>query len=179
MKPLALIFVALTMLVGPVLADQAPVPYRNALLDRLVGHWVLRGTIAGQTTTHDVAAEWVLGHQYVRVHEVSREKDGHGQPQYEALVFLGVDPADSTGVACLWLDNTGASGLDAGSIGHAPAGADALAFRFATPDGGVFHTTFAYRAASDTWAWRMDAETEGALQSFARVTLMRAGASQR
>jgi hypothetical protein len=178
MHRVLLALAVLVTLTGVAFADQAPAPYRNALLDRLVGRWVLRGTIAGQTTTHDVAAEWVLNHQYVRLHEVSREKDAKGRPQYEATVFLGMDPAQEGGIACLWLDNTGASGLDAGSVGHAPVASDTLAFRFTTPGGG-FVTRFAYRKASDTWAWLMDADGEDGPQPFARVALTRAGVAPR
>jgi len=43
----------------------------DSLLDRLVGRWVLRGTIARQQTTHDVTFEWMLGRRYVQMHEVS------------------------------------------------------------------------------------------------------------
>src|SRR5262245_27376066 len=57
-------------------------------LSRLVGHWVLEGRIAGKDTTHDVDAEWVLNHLYVRLHEVSREKDAKGKAAYEAIVYV-------------------------------------------------------------------------------------------
>jgi hypothetical protein len=176
---LALAALVLLLCAGAARADEAARPYENRLLDHLAGRWVLRGRIAGQATTHDVTAEWVLGHQYLRVREVSREQDVRGRPQYEAIVFLGTDPAGD-GVACLWLDNTGPGGLNGQSIGHAPAAAgDTLAFRFRSPDGGAFHTTFAYRAASDSWSWFMDVEAEGGLQPFARTTLTRAGATPR
>jgi hypothetical protein len=46
----------------------------DSLFDRLVGNWVLRGTIARQQTTHDVTFEWMLGRSYVQMHEVSRER---------------------------------------------------------------------------------------------------------
>src|SRR5688572_4577920 len=45
-----------------------PVPaqalHADSLFDRLVGNWVLRGTIAGQQTTHDVTFQWMLGRAY-------------------------------------------------------------------------------------------------------------------
>lgn len=168
----ALAVLAALLLFGlPARAQDAP-PYRDALLDRLVGRWVLRGTIAEGQTTHDVTADWVLGHQYVRLHEVSREKDATGRPAYEAIVFIGQDPAGS-GYACLWLDSTGGTGLNGRALGHAPPGTDTLAFVFEMPDGSRFHTTFAHAKAGDTWRWRMDAETGGGLQPFARVTLTR------
>src|SRR5262245_37208196 len=61
----------------------APLPAQlpaDSLFDRLIGTWVLRGTIARQTTTHDVAVVWMLGREYVRMHEVSRERAPNGAP---------------------------------------------------------------------------------------------------
>ena len=61
----------------------------DSLFDRLVGHWVLRGSIARQSTTHDVDFEWMLGREYVKMHEVSRERGPNGAPVYEAVVLFG------------------------------------------------------------------------------------------
>ena len=36
----------------------------DSVFDHLIGQWVLRGTIAHQTTTHDVTFEWMLGREY-------------------------------------------------------------------------------------------------------------------
>jgi hypothetical protein len=75
------------------------------LLDKLVGPWVLTGNIAGKSVVHDVEADWVLQHKYVRISEISRERGDDGQPQYEATIFVGW--LESTQhFACLWLDNT-------------------------------------------------------------------------
>lgn len=68
-------------------AQQAPM--NSPLLDHLAGQWVLSGTIAGGPVTHDVDADWVLDHHYLRIHEVSRDKNDQGKPKYEALVFIG------------------------------------------------------------------------------------------
>ena len=46
----------------------------DSLFDHLIGHWVLRGTIARQSTTHDVTFDWLLGRNYVQMHEVSRAR---------------------------------------------------------------------------------------------------------
>lgn len=146
--------------------------FQDPLLDHMAGTWVLRGTIAGKETTHDVVFDWVLGHQYVRFHEVSREKDAAGQPAYEAIVFIGWDQALGQ-YACLWLDNTGGGGLTGQAIGHAGRGGNEIAFLFKGQDGSLFHTTFAYGRDSDTWEWRMDGEEGGKRQPFARVKLTR------
>jgi hypothetical protein len=145
--------------------------FQDSLLDHLIGSWVLHGVIAGRETTHDVMAEWVLDHQYVQVHEVSREKNAKGQPAYEAIVYIGWDQPSSQ-YACLWLDSTGGGGLAAQAIGHAKRGSNEIAFLFKV-GGGIFHTTFAYSKDTDTWQWLMDDEEHGRLEPFARVKLER------
>lgn len=147
---------------------QAPAP-PDSLLDRMVGKWILQGTIAGSATTHDVDVEWVLGHEYVRLHEVSRERAPVGAAAYEALVLIGLN-GKSSGYDCLWLDSTGGGGLNAQAIGHAPREPDRLAFLFDI-GGSPFHTTFVYDASANTWRWLMDGERDGKLEPFARVTL--------
>ena len=58
----------------------------DSLFPRLIGHWVLRGTIARRQTVHDVTFEWLLGREYVQMHEVSRARASGGTPTYEAVV---------------------------------------------------------------------------------------------
>jgi hypothetical protein len=142
---------------------------RDPLLDHLTGRWVLRGTIAGQQTTHDIRAKWVLQDHYIRLTEVSREKDAAGKPQYEAIVLIGYDAAKARYV-CFWYDITGVASPDAGGI--AVRDGDTLPFVFKSADGD-FHTTFAYQTATGSWTWSMDMEQGGKLEPFARVTLTR------
>jgi len=146
--------------------------FHDALLDNLAGEWLLEGTIAGAQTTHDIVAEWVLGHNYLRLYEVSREEDDEGEPVYEAIVFIGRDQPSGQYV-CLWLDSTGGSGLSAQAFGYAKPDGDRVAFQFHDGAGGLFHTTFIYNGDSDSWEWRMDAGKEGELAPFARVSLTR------
>lgn len=152
---------------------QRPQPtLQDELLDHHQGAWVLDGTIAHKQTTHDVTCDWVLNHQYLRIHEVSREKNTKGEPAYEAMVFIGWDAANSRYFA-IWHDVWG--GFNQSSVGYAPRSGDEIRFLFndkaGKPD---FHTTFAYDRSSDTWDWRMDNEDNGALSPFARVKLTRA-----
>jgi hypothetical protein len=145
---------------------------RHPLVDRLIGEWVLKGEMAGGQVTHDVEFEWVLGGQYLRFHEVARERDATGAPAYEAIVFIGWD-AQSERLACLWLDTTGGEGLTNGVIGYAVPAGDSIPFLFRFPDGSPFHTTFAYDRGTDTWEWHMDGEDNGVRRPFARVTMSR------
>jgi hypothetical protein len=161
--------VAASLALGAGLAfGQQPI-FHDQLLDKLTGQWLLQGTIAGKQTTHDIAADWVLGHQYVRIHEVSREKNAQGQPAYEAMVFVGWDQAAAEYV-CIWLDTYG--GMNDSSIGHAKHNGDEIHFLFKDKDS-IFHTRFVYHPEAGDWEWRMDSEGKGALKPFARVKLTR------
>jgi hypothetical protein len=164
------IFALIVLVSFSALAQQST--FQDPLLDQMIGKWVLQGTIDGKATTHDIVAEWVLGHEYVRLHEVSREKDAKSQAAYEAIVFIGWDQPSSQ-YACLWLDTTGGGGLTGQAIGHAKRDGDKIAFLFKGADGSLFHTTFAYSQSTDTWQWLMDGEAGGKLQPFARVKLTR------
>ena len=130
----------------------------DSLFDRLIGHWVLRGTIARQATTHDVTFDWILGREYVQMHEVSRERAANGTPAYEAVVLFGRDPRSGE-YACLWLDNTAASAFDPQGIGRGRVAGDSV--------------TFVYDPATDSWQWHMDNDSAGVRRPFARVTLAR------
>ncbi len=151
---------------------QAP-PVKDPLLEKLAGAWVLRGPLAGQQTTHDVAAEWVLNHLYLRLHETSREKDAAGRPLYEAIVLIGWDAAAGE-YQCLWLDTTGGGGLSAQGIGHGKREGDKIPFLWKDKDGTIsFNNTFAYDRGADAWTWTMDNIQKGQPVPFARLTLTR------
>lgn len=151
--------------------QQPPVP-APLLIDHFVGRWVLNGMMDGKQTTHDVDAEWVLNHGYVRIHEVSRERDAKGAPAYEANVFISFDEKAGEYTA-LWLDTTSNGGLVADGFGHAKPTATTIPFLFKSK-AGVFHNSFIYTPAADSWQWNLDDESGGTLQPFARVTLTRA-----
>jgi len=144
----------------------------DSLFDRLIGHWVLTGTIARQQTTHDVTFAWMLGREYVQMHEVSRERDSAGGPAYEAVVLFGRD-ARTGEYACLWMDNTGAATFEPEGVGRGSFAGDSVSFLFRYSGITSFHTTFVYNAAADSWQWHMDNDSAGVRRPFARVTLTR------
>jgi hypothetical protein len=139
----------------------------------MTGSWILEGTIAGHKTTHDIESEWVLNHEYLRLHETSREKNVQGQPAYEAIVLIEWDEASSQ-YRCMWLDSTSGGGLSAQGIAQGKRGDDQIAFVFKDKDkdSGV-HTTFIYSKATDTWNWLIDNEDGDKLTPFARAKLTR------
>ena len=142
------------------------------LLDHLAGQWVLQGTIAGKQTTHDVQAEWVLKREYLRLHEVSREKDPKGVPAYEAIIFVGWD-AKAQEYTCLWLDSTSGAGLSAQGLAHGKQSRDSIPFLFTISPSDSIRNTFAYDRGADTWKWLIDNDTDGKIARFADVKLSR------
>lgn len=149
-------------------------PTDSPLLDHLVGQWTMEGTIAGQKTVHDVSAEWVLGHHYLALHEVSREKQKDGSPKYEATIYIGWNPQPKE-YACVWLDVYG--GLAVESIGTASAKENDIPFVFKDEKGAVtFLNDFVYDPQADTWEWHMDNVTAAGAKPFGRVKLTRVSA---
>ena len=141
------------------------------LLNRLVGDWVLEGVIAGETSTHDVNAAWVLQHNYVRITEVSRERDAAGRPQYEAVIYVGwLDGADR--MVCYWFDNTEVA--TPGVTCSAAQAGDTIPFEFRDVQGGlIFFNTFTYDRNADTWQWNMENLRGADRETFGLVTLRR------
>lgn len=165
--------VILALLFITSLSASAQEPTRkDPLLDRLAGSWVLQGTIAGHETTHDIESEWLLNHEYLRLHETSREKNAQGQPAYEAIILIEWNES-SNEYKCLWLDSTGGGGLSA-PIAPGKRGNDEITFLFRDKDedSGV-RTMFVYNKGADTWNWLIDNESGGKLKPFARVKLTR------
>lgn len=153
-------------------AGSAQSLHPDSLFPRLVGRWVLRGTIARQPTVHDVTFQWLLGREYVQMHEVSRERAPDGKPAYEAVVLFGRDP--KTGAyACVWMDNTAAAAFPPEGTGRGVVAGDSVAFHFPYSANTSFHTTFVYDRARDAWQWHMDNDSAGVRRPFARVSLVR------
>lgn len=158
----------ITLLSAAPLQAQATQP--DSLLNRLIGTWVLRGTIAGRQVVHDVTCKWVLGEEYVEIHEVSREKTSNGAPEYEAIVYVGSDPKTHR-YSILWLDNTAFGAFAPEGTGHAMAAGDSIPFVFGGPPTDRILNTFAYKRATDTWEWHIDNQEAAGRRVFARVTL--------
>lgn len=146
----------------------------HALLERLGGSWILRGTLAGKVTTHDVTAAWILDGLYLELHERSRESDAKGKPQYEAVVLLGIDPATGE-YRCLWLDSTGGGGLTPSAFGRGKRAGDSIPFLFRDPDGTIsFSNVFSYDTDAQAWTWQLDnVRKDGTRVPFGNVRLTR------
>jgi hypothetical protein len=171
---LQLVTLASMALFCPMTHAQSPVaPAHDALMEKLTGHWVMTGTIGKQAVTHDVDVDWILKRQYIRIHDVSREKDADGELAYEAWIHIVWDKEHAEYVV-MWLDNTGATNFAAEGVGHGKPDGDRIPFVWISADGSGIQNTFAYDRASDTWSWMIDnVDKSGTPSPFARVTLKR------
>ena len=143
------------------------------VLDKLEGEWVMTGTVASEEVTHDVYVDRILKRQYVRIHELSREKDADGEPAYEAWIHIAWDKEKDEYVV-MWLDNTAATNFAPEGVGHGKPDGDRIPFIWKSADGSGIHNTFKYDHASETWTWEIDnVDASKKASPFARLTLKR------
>jgi hypothetical protein len=129
----------------------------------------MEGTVGKQQVTHELDAEWVLQHHYLRFHEVSQDKNDKGEPQYDATVFIGWNEKTKR-YACVWLDVYG--GLTSESIGVAIPKENELDFVFTNEQGEKsFTNSFIYDSKTNTWENRLDNVVKGEAKPFARFKL--------
>ena len=116
--------------------------FQDEFLDKLVGHWNLTRKVRGTTEENKVEAEWVLEHQFLRLHM----KDVASPPKYEAEVYIGFDKAGNRYVAH-WMDTFG-GGFS--SMGFGVRDGNSLPLTFEDADGTV-RNTFTYDPATQSW----------------------------
>ena len=152
-------------------AQHAPV--NSLLLDRLAGKWVSQAEVMGHKSTRDMSGEWVIQHHYLRLHEVSREKDAKGNPRYEAMEFFTAGPGKNQ-IQCVWLDVfAGGEGLT--TLGVADPKENDIPFVFKDEKGEInFTNDFTYDPKSDTWQWTMNNVDHGKAIPFGTEKLARA-----
>ena len=173
------IFAALVLVAsaGAASAAEAPPPLDGAgvtlndpLLDHLAGRWTMTGTLAGHPVKHTVDAEWVLAHQFLRIHEVGAPDSKTGKPEYEAMPMIGYDNASERYVAH-WIDIFG--GRWSEPLGYGKRNGDEIDFVFEYPDG-PFHTDFIWNAKAGTWRWHMTQKgADGKWHDFADMMLVK------
>ena len=77
---------------GQVAQGGSDARFDDDLLDRFVGKWEVSAVVHGQKFMLDREAEWVLNHQYLRVHEKSREVVPWLKVPFERVLFIGYNP---------------------------------------------------------------------------------------
>jgi hypothetical protein len=146
-------------------AEGAKSIFHDAFIDNLVGEWRLMRHIRDRDAENTVSADWVLNHQFLRIHM----KDVAEPPAYEALVYIGYQQSEQRYVAH-WLDIYGGK---FSAIGYGKRVGDTIAFVFQYDDG-PFYNTFKWDARTESWTFTMEATgKDGKRELFAVDTLRR------
>ena len=118
--------------------------FADSLLDNMTGTWNLTGKILDRNADHAVDAEWVLNHQFLRIHEKDRSPAASGAVPYEAMIMVGYDNTSERYIAH-WNDIYG--GRFSETLGYGTRNGNELRFVFEYPDVS-HHLSLASRIAS-------------------------------
>ncbi|HVP52808.1 MAG TPA: hypothetical protein VMT05_11895 [Terriglobales bacterium] len=163
-----LLIAALTSLPA---AAQAPPEWHDDFVDHMAGAWALTGQVVGRDAHHDVQAEWVLNHQFLRIHEKTAASAPPTERRYEAIWFLGYDAVSERYVLHL-MDIFGTRYSE--TLGYGTRDGNAIRFVFEYPDG-PFHTTYRWSPETGSWQWLLEQKNkEGKWTTFADFKLTRA-----
>ena len=147
---------------------QASAGWHDDLLDHLPGTWKVEGKILGRDAHHEVNAEWLLNHQFVRILEKTTADAPASESRYDAVWFLGYDAVSERYVMHL-LDIFG--GRFSETLGYGTRNGNEIRFVFEYPDG-PFHTTFRWSPESATWQWFLEQkDKDGKWTTFADLRL--------
>jgi len=165
--PCMMILAALLLL--PIsFSAQAASEWQDPLVDRMAGTWKLEGQVMGQESHHEVRADWVLNHQFLRIQERTAASAPNTEHKYEAVWFLGYDQISERYVLHL-MDIFGARFSE--SLGYGTREGNQIRFVFEYADG-PFHTTYRWNQKNDTWEWLMEQKGKsGKWVPFANLTL--------
>ncbi len=152
---------------------QTPAEWKDELVDHLSGNWRMEGQVVGRDAHHELKAEWVLNHQFLRLQEKTTANAPKAEQPYEATWFLGYDAVSERNVLHL-MDVFGTRYSE--TLGYGVRQGNDIRFVFEYPDG-PFHTTFRWHSDSGTWEWLMEQKDKGGKwTTFADFKLTRATA---
>ena len=149
---------------------QRPPEWHDEFIDHLAGAWKIEGQVLGREAHHDVVAEWVLNHQFLRIREKTAASAPASERRYEAIWFLGYDPVSERYVLHLF-DIFGTRYSE--TLGYGARDGNAIRFVFEYPDG-PFHNTYRWLPEKGAWQWLLEEKNkEGKWITFADFKLTR------
>lgn len=128
--------------------------FHDDLLDRFVGKWEVSATAHGNEFKLEREAQWVMGHQYLRIYEKSREVVPWLKTPFERTIFIGYNH-DSKRYLVYELTVHG------GDVPHKPEGfyyadrkGDELKAVLTTGSEVVGYQRFTWEPASKSWRFQ-------------------------
>ncbi len=147
---------------------QAPADWPDKLVNNLEGSWKAEGSVMGNAAHHDVKADWVLNHQFLRIQETTSVEAPAAERRYDSIWYLGYDTVSERYVMHL-MDTFG--GRFSETLGYGTRDGDQIKFVFEYPDG-PFHNTYRWNPDEKKWQWLMEQKNkEGKWTPFATLTL--------
>jgi hypothetical protein len=128
-------------------------PVQSDLLDQMVGAWDITGTLLNHPVHERADAEWVLNHQFLRLHR--KQIDGPA----ESIVYVGYDSLLQRFVA-FRLDTNGAYGAEFPGYGQ-KKGDTKLEFGFDYPTS-RFRETWTWDAKEKSWQFVDETQSKSA-----------------
>lgn len=140
----------------------------------MVGKWRITGTIVGRPIQQECDVEWVLGHQFLKIHFLAAEEEkmpgSTKETRYEALVFFGYDNMSERYVAH-WMDVYGGRYSEALGYGHRE-GANSIKFVFEYDV--PLHNTVTWDPTSGCWRMIIQQKNQrGEWKQFADETFVK------
>ncbi len=153
------------------LAAQAPAEWRDDLVGHMAGTWKMEGHVMGRDAHHEVRADWMLNHQFLRIQEKTAASAPSTERPYDAIWFVGYDAISERYVLHL-MDIFG--GRFSETLGYGTRDGNQIRFVFEYPDG-PFHTTYRWNPEQDSWEWLLEQkDKDGKWTPFADLKLTRA-----
>ena len=144
-------------------------PVKDSLLEKLVGKWKVTGNVIGDEVSQSCDVDWVLNHQFLRIHFLDEKKR---PPEYEAMVFLGYDNMSERYVMH-WMDIFGGRFSETLGYGKKKEDESTILFAFEGP-GGPLHNTFSWDSKTRTWRMLIKQKSQsGEWYTFADEVLQR------
>jgi hypothetical protein len=166
--PIVLLIALPAILASSPSLAQSTAGWQDDLANHMTGTWELDGKVQGRDAHHDVTAEWVLNHQFLRMHEKTIAGAPASEKAYEAIWLMGYDQTSERYVLHL-LDVFG--GRFSETLGYGIRAGNELRFIFEYPDG-PFHTTFHWSPETGSWQWLLEQkDKEGKWTTFADLRL--------
>lgn len=160
--------IALGVLSCLALLAQPPAGWPDDLVNHLVGSWKIEGAVMGMSAHHDVEADWVLNHQFLRITEKTSADAPAGESKYDAVWYLGWDGVSERYVLHL-MDTFG--GRFSETLGYGTRDGNQIKFVFEYPDG-PFHNTYRWNPAEKSWQWLLEQkDKDGKWTPFADLRL--------
>jgi hypothetical protein len=151
-------------LIPPVQAQEKQ--FQDDLLDRFVGKWEVSAVVYGEKFTLDREAEWVLNHQYLRMHEKTREVVPWLKIPFERTVFIGYNHSRKRYVMYELTVHGADTPIEPEGICYGSRTGDELKFDFKTGAEVFGKASWSWDSASGTWHIRGSRMKDGKMTEF-------------